>query len=619
VDRPPAHASSAPPPYAPSSTPSPRVYRCACCGKSKPTGVLKDWILEMSAAQQQWAHLQQKRSQTIATERAQKGRATHHAAAPSRSLCPTHARQFRTWKATPDAAHVTRSAGDDLLASIQRQQQQQQFTEEQRVLCKEWLETTDYLNNFGECASMAICLASLFAIAHLARLCARLPFCSAGSDFVNIDGPDYTALRNLLARGSNQQSGVGADDGTMANLLWTEIEQKCMEYLGGYVPISTATHVSDLLTHLACALQANIGGPAQADEAAKHPKKLGCTRFLTLPFHYYWVSESSQAVAARRRALIHFIVDTISTDASYPVGSEEQRSEALELRALQDIERWLHRTRKGVRIVLLEALMITAGGRLLHADFLQKVVAACRRAGAFVVSDEALSAVRSGHPLFCSSIPFRPDFVFLGKSLGCAMLLCNAAGEESRARAKDLQEVVLNDYSILGCAEVLLKAALTLRTFERDKVAERCAEQGPKLIAALKELVGPHVRGVGYCLWVDKNIWRLPIFFSQHGRMLPRLDQTPEAVSQLIAKSAEIMPRIAGDPSVLAYLRLSMCCVCAAAASLPDEGWTLTQCQHCTRQWHVASTKEHIDCSLQLPNGKCSCALSPSSVNPSPM
>lgn len=193
-----------------------------------------------------------------------------------------------------------------------------------------------------------------------------------------------------------------------------------------------------------------------------------------------------------------------------------------------------------------------------------------------------------GHNLFSSTIPsFHPDFIMIGKSIGCSLLLVNT----DKTWQERLAERMINAFSNNGIATTLLQACLILRTMYEKKCAEYCRTNGELLLAAFRSVVGEeNARGIGYCIWIDKNLDHLPILAAINGRLLPRFDQSSDTITTICSQAQSTIQTIYGwGDTAVRLARIFSCAICGDQCIFLTEN--CSQCNSCTRQWHDACTE----------------------------
>jgi len=454
-----------------------------------------------------------------------------------------------------------------LLEQIEQGQREHPVTVAQQQVIDNWLRLCDFHNNYG-------------------------------SDFIDVSSPSLPKLAaRVLANGGMQlQSGAGTDDRTAANLLWTDLTIQCQKLFAPFNLLTAATHSTDLLTHIAIAIHLILGRDQHAlsDQAsATH-----FVHFISFRNCYFSMAFVPQSHAHRIGTALPLSV--IETDASYAIGKKPNASK--EKNALQELAELIHSIPAShPKALLVEPLLIPGRGRLFGGTFLQEVQELCKRHGVFIVADETLSFVRSGHNLFSSTIPsFHPDFIMIGKSIGCSLLLTNTR----RPWQERLAERMVNAFSNHGIATSLLQACLVLRAMNKKQCAEQCRVQGERLLAAIRSVVGEeNARGIGYCIWIDNNLDRLPILAAIMGRLLPRIDQTSDTIMAICTQAQTIMQTFYswGDAAVR-LARIFSCAICGDQCRITEE---CTQCLFCTRQWHdVCAARRNVKVDAYI----CTCS-----------
>lgn len=415
----------------------------------------------------------------------------------------------------------------------------------------------------------------------------------------------YLLLRSQLQGNSfQQQSGAGADDHTLANVLWRDIQRSIatLSVPLQAMALSIGTHVCDLFPHIFSIAHMLRGGKSQA---AAPPA------LINFPRCYYagdftLQSSAMLAGASLPKLQVLSIDATLSLKehpdptAAYPSNS------ALEGAALQQLAEWLSlsvsATPKQQCFVLLECLLIPGGGHFFTHSFLQGVSQLCQKHHAHLIVDEVLTFVRTGCVLRSSTIPlFKPDFIMLGKFIGCSMLLATpqllAHPDVAYSSLAAVQDEALESFSLIASAQQLQHAAFMLQLVQLHNAAADCAKEGPKLLRALRSH-SVKAYGVGRCIWVSDGLERLPIVSTILGRLLLRLDQSAQTISELCKHSKENSARIISlGAAAVAEARFYSCAVCGDGYQNTGQG-EYQDCPHCMRRFHNSCLGDQLiaDC-----------------------
>jgi hypothetical protein len=353
-----------------------------------------------------------------------------------------------------------------------------------------------------------------------------------------------------------------------------------------FLPISSASHTSDLLSHLVTALHITSGRSLhQVDPDTILQQS---TLVISFPWCYYSMGFVPYSHAMCLGDM--FSLFTIQTDASFLVGREGNRSQ--EQKAVDELDQLLQQYATRSKLVLLEPFMIPGGGRLFSAEFLLQVQQVCKVHQVPLVADETLSFVRSGYSLFSTSVKgFLPDFILLGKSLGCSLLLSNSLLPHYAVLSSSMS----NTFSNNGIGSSLLQAVCTLDIFREQQMADHCRVEGISLLKEIQQVVGEkNARGIGYCIWVDNNLEQLPILSAVHGRLLPRMDQDHGTIGDIMSRYRSMVDQFKQwGVNAIQEARIASCahcgdqCRCRGGDGDEEDDEECQECEYCTRQYHL--------------------------------
>ena len=438
------------------------------------------------------------------------------------------------------------------------------------------------------------------------------------SDLLNNYGGDFwdphlfsssaELFRSEPAIGQTQSGG--AYGCTHASLLWQYVRAQCEKVMSGYTPVSAEAHVSSLLPRVVSLLHVLTGDDGTELHAEKKPIKSPSSSDQIAVFGlkggYWWSGFSCFTHAMSMGRMLRLQTTTI--DPSFclsqlePNSKQQMQRTKQEEDTLEELRGMFEACKAPARVLLLETILASNGGRAYRAPFIQAVQTLCHKPKhrVFIVADETLTSVRSGYLLHAYSIPgYRPDFVFLGKHYGCGLLLMGR--DLIQDGSSELRDAMMESTTNVQHVAVLAHLALCFAFLQRDRPHERCRQEGIRIKEKLEAICGPGtVRGVGYLLWVKKYaLAHLPARTTCNQRLLPRLDQTAETIASLLKKAATMAPLVTGWGQ--AALEAARCCCCACCG---QDTPTLQPCKGgCLRVFHA-------DCLSQLRRRKekgCPC------------
>lgn len=474
----------------------------------------------------------------------------------------------------------------------------------------EWLRETDFHNNYG-------------------------------CDFLDItQSADFKESIDLvLSSPFHMQTGTGADDRTMANLVWDHLHDVCKslfcrktstcadpEHLY-YFPLSVAEHGCDLISHIitvAHLFYSNSGSESGHEITNELP--LGSSiKLIIFPRSYFSRAfvPPTQSVRYGRQAKIYEVKTDPSIDLNqhYSQAGEDLKLESdidrdaregAALKQIRDAFLDAHNNKEKC-VVLFEPLLIPGGGYTYSATFMQKLKILCGSFGTILAVDETLSFVRCGHPLFSLSVGFEPDLVLIGKGLGANLLLCSSKFHE-RHKMKhqngafgvlDLSLEMQMGFSMIASPLALVQIDISLRMILRNRVSQRCQEQGKRLLDYFinhPRIGRTRVKGFGYVLWLNHDaLEQFAISASPNGRLLPRIDQSVATFQSIERFQVTKFQNFQQKCSKAADLAKPFSCArCGTPITVLLKQQPVISCDSCSRQYHE-------DCKREVPNHQCPC------------
>lgn len=178
--------------------------------------------------------------------------------------------------------------------------------------------------------------------------------------------------------------------------------------------------------------------------------------------------------------------------------------------------------------VILEPVQGENGIHVAPDGYLRAARDLCDRNGALLILDEVQTGLgRTGKMFACEHWDVAPDILTLAKALGGGVMPVGAVMGTPKVWDAVFSENPYLHTSTFGGNEAACVAALTtLDILERDHLCRRSAEQGAKLMAALRAVQERHpdllreVRGLGLMIGVeftDPDIGKLAIGSMVHG------------------------------------------------------------------------------------------------------
>jgi ornithine--oxo-acid transaminase len=206
--------------------------------------------------------------------------------------------------------------------------------------------------------------------------------------------------------------------------------------------------------------------------------------------------------------------------------------------------------------VLVEPIQGEGGIIVPPAGYLAAVSALCRERNVLFVADEIQTGLgRTGARFACDHEPVTPDVLILGKALGGGLYPVSAV----LASAEIMSALGPGDHgSTFGGNPLAASIGIAaLDVLEDERLAERAAAAGTRLIAGLRAIASPfvvEVRGRGLLVGVEcvKPARRLADALLRHGvaakdthdvvlRITPPLVITDEEIDFLLAAAAAAM------------------------------------------------------------------------------
>lgn len=164
-----------------------------------------------------------------------------------------------------------------------------------------------------------------------------------------------------------------------------------------------------------------------------------------------------------------------------------------------------------VAAFVAEPIIGAAGGALVApSDYWTQVTEICREAGVLVIADEVMTGFgRTGRRWGHEHDAWQPDIIVAGKGLGGGYAPISLVATSERVVEPIVESgrnVMFFTYSAhdASCAGALA----VLRILERERLVERAAERGERLLAGLADVLAGHprvveVRGCGLMVGVE--------------------------------------------------------------------------------------------------------------------
>jgi adenosylmethionine-8-amino-7-oxononanoate aminotransferase len=153
----------------------------------------------------------------------------------------------------------------------------------------------------------------------------------------------------------------------------------------------------------------------------------------------------------------------------------------------------------------------TSGAVPPVADYFKRIRAICDRYGVLLILDEVMSGMgRTGTLHACEQEGVAPDLMAIAKGLGGGYQPVGAVLVGGRVIDAIAQGTGFfqHGHTYIGHPMACAAALAVQRVIKRDRLVERCARQGQKLAARLREAFGQHahvgdIRGRGLFLALE--------------------------------------------------------------------------------------------------------------------
>jgi 4-aminobutyrate aminotransferase/(S)-3-amino-2-methylpropionate transaminase len=164
-----------------------------------------------------------------------------------------------------------------------------------------------------------------------------------------------------------------------------------------------------------------------------------------------------------------------------------------------------------VGAVLVEPILGRGGCVVPPDGFLARLLGQAHEAGALLVADEIWTGLgRSGHWLASVAAGAVPDVVCLGKGLGGGLPLSACVGSQDvmRSWSRDDRSEVIHTATFNGAPLACATAMATIDVLERQKLPDRSAAVGRKLLGRLAAALAgvpacKEVRGAGLMIGIE--------------------------------------------------------------------------------------------------------------------
>ena len=218
-----------------------------------------------------------------------------------------------------------------------------------------------------------------------------------------------------------------------------------------------------------------------------HPEKC---RFLSLDKAYHGDTVGAMSVSGRglfTQAFTPMMFDPLEVPTPYAYRCPEAScSGKCNLRCIQSVELLLSRRHQEIAAIILEPLLLAAGGMIVYpADYLKKAAELAERFDVHLILDEVATGFgRTGRMFACEHAGVTPDFMCLSKGLtsGTLPLAVTLTTEHIYEAFYDDYEAFKTFYhghtytaNPIGCAAALA----TLDIFNQEHTLERVRELVP--------------------------------------------------------------------------------------------------------------------------------------------
>ncbi|PIX36859.1 MAG: putrescine aminotransferase, partial [Armatimonadetes bacterium CG_4_8_14_3_um_filter_66_20] len=160
--------------------------------------------------------------------------------------------------------------------------------------------------------------------------------------------------------------------------------------------------------------------------------------------------------------------------------------------------------------VVVEPIQGEAGVIVPPADFLPRVQELCRANGVLLIADEVQTGMgRTGRTWAVDHYGVEPDIMTLAKALGGGVMPVGAIVGTARVFEPLVENPLLHSSTFGGNPLACAAGCAAFGVLHEENLAARAAEQGEKLLAALREVAEDHsewilaVRGKGLMIGVE--------------------------------------------------------------------------------------------------------------------
>jgi putrescine aminotransferase len=160
--------------------------------------------------------------------------------------------------------------------------------------------------------------------------------------------------------------------------------------------------------------------------------------------------------------------------------------------------------------VVVEPIQGEAGVIVPPADFLPRVQEICRANDVLLIADEVQTGMgRTGRTWAVDHYGVQPDLMTLAKALGGGVMPIGAIVGTARVFGPLVENPLLHSSTFGGNPLACAAGCAAFEVLQEENLAVRAAEQGEKLLAALREVAGDHsewildVRGKGLMIGVE--------------------------------------------------------------------------------------------------------------------
>jgi 4-aminobutyrate aminotransferase-like enzyme len=169
----------------------------------------------------------------------------------------------------------------------------------------------------------------------------------------------------------------------------------------------------------------------------------------------------------------------------------------------------LHGTNREIAAIIVEPVQGRGGNVVPPTGFLRAVRDVAHEVGALFIADEMITGFYRTGPAFAfMHEDCTPDILIMGKGFGNGYPISGIATTEEIARSEPWAKPSGNSSSYGGNALACAAALATVRVLKNERLGERAAEVGARLMRRLKRLVEQSdmvgdVRGKGLLLGIE--------------------------------------------------------------------------------------------------------------------